>query len=267
MAADSQRLTLDLSRSVRDRTVLVTGAASGIGRATVELLAGEGAHVLACDLAEQPLRELCGGLSARGGSVSAHPLDVADAGQIRELAEQLNARQADFPPIYGLVNNAGIPAPVAIDDADFEGVWERALAVMLSAHVRLVRALLPAMRTQGIGRIVNIASTEGLGATNRMSPYVTAKTGVVGLTRALAVELGAEGITVNCICPGPVRTGMTAAIPEEHKAVYVRRRVPLRRYAEPEELAHAILHLLLPASSFINGAVLPVDGGLTIKNA
>jgi 3-oxoacyl-[acyl-carrier protein] reductase len=93
-----------------------------------------------------------------------------------------------------------------------------------------------------------------------------AKHGVVGLTRALAVELGARGVTVNCVCPGPIETGMTAVIPDEMKAKFARRRVPLGRYGQPEEVAHAILSLVLPASSYINGAVLPVDGGQMAKN-
>jgi 3-oxoacyl-[acyl-carrier protein] reductase len=90
---------------------------------------------------------------------------------------------------------------------------------------------------------------------------------VIGLTRSLAVELGREGITVNCICPGAIRTGMTHHIKEEHKTIFAKRRVPLRRYADPEEVAHGTLNFVLPASSYMNGAVLPVDAGLTIKNA
>ena len=89
---------------------------------------------------------------------------------------------------------------------------------------------------------------------------------MVGLTRSLAVELGPSGVTVNCICPGPIHTGMTAPIPDEDKTRFARRRVPLRRYGEPEEVAHATLSLVLPASSFITGAVLVVDGGLTVQN-
>ena len=113
---------------------------------------------------------------------------------------------------------------------------------------------------------MNIASTEGLGATAFASPYTASKHGVIGLTRALAVELGSQGVTVNCVCPGPIHTGMTAMIPDEAKTKFARRRVPLRRYGEPEEVAHGILSLVLPASSYINGAVLVVDGGLTIQN-
>jgi 3-oxoacyl-[acyl-carrier protein] reductase len=95
---------------------------------------------------------------------------------------------------------------------------------------------------------------------------VAAKHGVVGLTKGLAVELGREGITVNCVCPGPIRTGMTAGIPEEAKEKFARRRVPMRRYGDPEEVAHVTLSLLLPAASFITGAVVPVDGGLLVQN-
>jgi 3-oxoacyl-[acyl-carrier protein] reductase len=112
-----------------------------------------------------------------------------------------------------------------------------------------------------------VASTEGLGATGGISPYTATKHGVIGLTRSLAVELGPTGVTVNCVCPGPINTGMTAIIPDELKATFARRRTALRRYGDPEEVAHATLSLLLPAASYITGAVLVVDGGLTIRNA
>ena len=126
---------------------------------------------------------------------------------------------------------------------------------------------LPHLRESSSPRIVNIASTEGLGATAGISPYTAAKHGVIGLTRSLAVELGKEGITVNCICPGPIHTGMTERIPDEAKQIYARRRTALRRYGDPEEVAQATLSLCLPAASFITGVALPVDGGLTVRRA
>ena len=145
--------------------------------------------------------------------------------------------------------------------------WHRALAVMLTAQQRMVRAALPHLRKSDAARIVNVASTEGLGATPGDTPYVAAKSGVVGLTRGLAVDLGPEAITVNCICPGPIRTAMTDAVPDEHKVIYAKRRTALKRYGDPEEVAHVTLSLVLPAASYITGAVIPVDGGLMARNA
>ena len=139
--------------------------------------------------------------------------------------------------------------------------------MLLTAHPRIIRAALPYLRKSSSPRIVNIASTEALGATAQNSPYSAAKAGVTGLTRSLAVELGPEGITVNCICPGPIRTAMTDRIEEQDKTVYAKRRTALRRYGYPEEVAHMTLSLCLPAASFLTGAVIPVDGGLMARNA
>jgi 3-oxoacyl-[acyl-carrier protein] reductase len=172
-----------------------------------------------------------------------------------------------FGGIDILINNAGISIPVAVDSDDYGAAWDKVVAVLLTAQVMMIRAALPHLRTAECGRIVNIASTEGLGATRYGSPYTAAKTGVIGLTRSLAVELGREAITVNCICPGPINTGMTAGIPEQSKVIFAKRRTALGRYAEPEEVAHATLSLVLPAMQYVTGVTLPVDGGLTIKNA
>ena len=173
----------------------------------------------------------------------------------------------DFGGINILINNAGISSFCALDDDAYEDVWHRAVAVMLTAHQRMVRAALPWLRKSDAARIVNIASTEGLGATPGDTPYVAAKTGVTGLTRGLAVDLGPEGITVNCICPGPIRTAMTDKVSDEHKTIFAKRRTALKRYGEPEEVAHMTLSLVLPAASYVTGAVIPVDGGLMARNA
>ena len=253
-----------LSRSVQGYVVFVTGAASGMGEATAKLFASEGAKVAAIDLNEAGLQRVVGEIEAAGCAVKGWTLDLSDAQAIKSTIDEAAAH---FGGLDMLVNNAGISIPSPIDSEDYEGAWSKSFDVLITAHMRTIRAALPHIRQSQNPRIVNIASTEGLGATRGGSPYTAAKTGVIGLTRSLAVELGPEGITVNCICPGPIRTGMTAAIPEENKLEYARRRVALKRYAEPEEVAHGTLNFCLPASSFMTGTTLPVDGGLTIKNA
>ena len=249
-------------RSIAGRVAVVTGAASGMGRAIAELFAEEGARVAACDRNEAGVREVVAGIERAGGAARAVALDVSDGAAIEwAVADAV----AQLGPVGILVNNAGISLPAPIDGADFDAAWDLTLAVNLTGYVRMVRACLPHLLADGAGRIVNIASTEGLGATPYLSPYTASKHGVVGLTKSLAAELGARGVTVNCVCPGPINTGMTAPIPDDAKAKFAHRRVPLRRYGEPREVAHMVLNLALPASSFVNGAVVPVDGGLSSK--
>jgi 3-oxoacyl-[acyl-carrier protein] reductase len=257
------RLT-KLSRSVADRGVLVTGAASGMGRATAHLFADEGAQVAVTDLDRDAVDRVVDEIKGAGGRARGWVLDVgSDAAVARVVPEIAQA----FGRLDILVNNAGIARFSPIDGPDFEKLWSESLNVLITAHTRTIRAALPYLRKSDAARIVNVASTEALGATKYGSPYTAAKHAVVGLTRSLAVELGPERITVNCICPGPIRTGMTAAIPEDQKAIFAKRRTALLRYGDPEEVAHATLSLCLPAAQYVTGAVLPVDGGLTIRNA
>lgn len=252
----------DRSRSIEGRVAIITGAASGMGRAMARLFAAEGARVAVTDL---DLSACEGVVRECGQHARAYALDVSDKGAISTTVTRI---AKDFGAIDILVNNAGVSSFCALDDGEeYEEIWHRALLVMLTAHQRMARAALPHLRRSDAARILNIASTEGLGATPGDTPYVSAKTGVTGLTRGLAVDLGPEGITVNCICPGPISTAMTAAVPEEHKTIFAKRRTALRRYGEPEEVAHMALSLVLPAASYITGAIIPVDGGLTARNA
>jgi len=253
-----------LSRSVRGSAVLITGAASGIGRATARLFADEGARLALLDINADALAQLTAELEAVGATVLPSAVDLSSRLDLERavltLCEQLAV-------VDIIVNNAGLAIPAALDDDDYGRSWDHSHAVLASAQAWVVRTALPFLRRSEHPRVINLASTEALGATRFNSAYVAAKHASLGLTRALAVDLGKEGITVNCVCPGPVRTGITESIPEEQKALFANRRTALRRYADPEEIAHAILSLALPASSYITGAALVVDGGLTIRNA
>ncbi len=252
-----------LSRSIEGRVALVTGAASGMGRATAQLFADEGAAVAVLDLNEEGVASVAKEIREAGGRALALAVDVTDAAAVAALPDRIHD---ELGALDILVNNAGAAVFAGADSDDYETQWQRAFEVNLNAQIRLIRAFLPDLRRDGEGRIVNIASTEGLGATAGGSPYTASKHGVVGLSRSLAVELGREGVTVNCICPGPIHTGMTRVIPDGAKEKFARRRVPMRRYGDPEEVAHMTLSLVLPAASYVNGAVIPVDGGLRVQN-
>ena len=253
-----------LSRSIQGKVALITGAGSGMGKATSFVFAEAGAKVIVSDVNKEEINKVSSKINSSKGISIKQVLDVTNQENINTSISNVIK---EFGQLDMLINNAGISIPTSIDDKNYEQNWDKTFDVLLKGQVNLIRAALPFLRKSDCGRIVNISSTEGFGATPRISPYTAAKHGVIGLTRSLASELGSEGITVNCICPGPINTSMTEAIPEKDKQVYSRRRVPLKRYGEPEEVAHMTLSLCLLAASFVNGAVLPVDGGLSIKRA
>jgi len=251
-------------RSVSGRIALVTGAASGMGRATAKLLAAMGAKVAVTDF-NGPGAELVAEDIVNGGGIAkAWALDVADRERVATVVAEV---AGDFGGLDIVVNNAGISNALGFDDPHYEEAWARLIAVILTGTQQVTRAALPWLKKSNAARVVNIASTEALGATSGHSGYSAAKAGVTGLTRSLAVEFGRSGITVNCICPGPINTGMTAVIPAEAKAIFAKRRTAMNRYGEPEEVAQIIVSLCLPAASYITGAVIPVDGGLMARNA
>jgi 3-oxoacyl-[acyl-carrier protein] reductase len=239
-----------------------------MGRATAHLFADEGAKVVVADRHSGAVAAVVGEIEAAHGAGSAVGIaaDVSDPASRQAIIQRC---LDSFGGLDVLVNNAGISAVSSVfsKEDDFLEAWDSTLAINLSAHVHLARLAVPHLMTAPHGgRIINIASTEGIVATPGLAAYTAAKHGVIGLTKSLAGELGRHNVTVNAVCPGPIRTNMTADITEEAKEVYARRRVPLRRYGDPEEVAHMTVNLAMPCSSFVNGATVVVDGGMTIKH-
>jgi 3-oxoacyl-[acyl-carrier protein] reductase len=248
---------------VAGRVAVVTGAGSGMGRATAALLAAEGAAVACWDVDVEGAHDTAVRISGAGGRAVAVVADISDeaavAGAVAATHEALGA-------VDLLVNNAGISLLTPLDAPDWRAGWDRTLAVNLTGPALVLRACTEDLRRSDAARVVNVASTEGLGATPYLSAYTVAKHGVIGLTRSAAVELARDRVTVNCVCPGPIRTAMTAAIAADQQERFARRRVPMRRYGDPEEVADVIVSLLLPSATYVTGAVVTVDGGLTVQN-
>ena len=260
------RLT-ELSRSIDGKVAIVTGAASGMGRATAHLFADEGARVVVADLGADRVDQVVAEITGAHGPQAAFGVvtDVADHDRLKALVERTVEWGGGIDIV---VNNAGVSLINSAfqPEDEFETNWARTLDINLTAHARLIRLALPHLSASGAGRIVNIASTEAIVTTAGLAAYAATKAGVVGVTKSFAVELGRHGVTVNCVCPGPINTGMTESIDAGAKETYARRRVPLRRYGAPEEVAQMTLNLCLPASSFVNGAIIPVDGGMSIRH-
>jgi 3-oxoacyl-[acyl-carrier protein] reductase len=239
-----------------------------MGRATAHLFADEGARVAIVDLDPERVLAVADEIRDAHGpeAVAEFPCDVGDLSEVKRLVSGV---VASFGGVDALINNAGVALPTSAfqDEESYEANWAKTVAVNLTAHSWLIRECLPYLQSaEDGGRVVNIASTEAIVTTGGMAAYTATKAGVVGLTKSFAVELGRHGITVNCICPGPIRTGMTASIDEASKETYAKRRVPLRRYGDPEEVAHITVSMCMPAASFLNGAIVPVDGGMSIRH-
>lgn len=253
---------------LQGQTALVTGGAAGIGRAIVERLVANHAKVAIVDVAGDVAQQTAADVVGAGGQAIAIAADVSDAAAMNAAAEEVEKR---LGPIRILVNNAGINTIKdrrPIHQYSRED-WDRLLRVDLTGVFVTSQAVVPRILAAGGGRIVNIASVAGLVPLRLQSAFVAAKAGVVNLTRSMALELGPEGILVNCIAPGSIMTAGTRALfygadgAYSEKVASLLAHVPLARPGTPEEVAHAVVFLVAPEASYINGAVLPVDGGWT----
>jgi NAD(P)-dependent dehydrogenase (short-subunit alcohol dehydrogenase family) len=253
--------------TISGRVVLITGAASGIGRATAELLAARGARIAAVDREDRALRAAAGAIGSSGGSVIPFTFDLAEVGHI----DQFVAEAADkMGRLDILVNNAATHTPRDFFALDREE-WQRVLDVNLTAYFLCARAAARVMRRTGGGSIVNVASVHRIISEPNSGAYAASKGAVAQLTRNLAMEFAPDNIVVNSISPGFIRTAMSIVngvdetTTERFAATYLNSgRIPLRRAGRAEEVAAAVLFLASRECTYMTGADLVVDGGLTI---
>lgn len=245
---------------MRTGSVIVTGGASGIGLAVVEELLSEGWRVVAADLVPANIEAAREALARHGDKVRFEEVDVADEAQVAEMVARAGRA---FGPLKGIVNSAGIARDIPALETSAE-IFRKILEVNLIGTFLVAREAAKAMKETGGGAIVNIASVSGMLGNLGRAAYGSSKGGVVVLTKILAVEFAAFGIRVNAISPGPVETPLVKAVhTEEARAVWTDR-VPLRRYAQPSEMAGTIAFLLDEAkSSYVTGQTIAVDGGFT----
>ncbi|WP_337845310.1 3-hydroxybutyrate dehydrogenase [Thermus sp.] len=249
---------------MRSKTALVTGAASGIGRAIAEALAGAGVRVLVHDLrpeGEEVARRI-GGVFLQA--------DLADPEAVQTLGQRASAFAVDI-----LVNNAGFQHIAPVEEFPLR-VWQRMLQVMLTAPFQLIQALLPGMKARGWGRIVNIASVHGLVASPYKSAYISAKHGLLGLTKTVALEAGPFGVTVNAICPAYVRTPLVEGqVGDQARSLGISEgevlekvflaQAAVKRLIEPEEVAELVLFLVSERAGVVTGVAWPIDLGWTAR--
>ena len=242
-----------------NKTAVVTGAGSGIGRATAQTLAREGARVIVADIDGASGEASAAAIRAQGHRATFMPVDMTDAASIEAFAA---AAQSQCGPIDVLVNAAGWgrTAPFVEGTPDF---WAKLVALNFVGPMTLAKALLPAMIERASGKIVNISSDAGRVGSLGETVYAGTKGGLIAFTKSLARETARYQINVNCVCPGPTDTPLMAAVPDKVKDALIKA-IPFRRLGKPEEVADAVVFFASDRARYITGQVLSVSGGLTM---
>jgi NAD(P)-dependent dehydrogenase (short-subunit alcohol dehydrogenase family) len=248
------------------KVALVTGAAGGIGRATVERLARDGAKIVATDLKDASLDVVSTAVESFGGEIATADHDVS---QWDDWQRVLAAAASRFGGIDILVNNAGIEGVVAPIDESPEAIFDQVMAVNVKGVFLGMKAVVPELRKRGGGAIVNLASVAGLIGDTGIAPYVASKHAVIGLTKSAAGSCGRENIRVNAVCPAPIETRMMRSLeagfaPGNAEGVQemIAQGIPLGRYGQPEEVANVIAFLCSDDASYVAGSLYTVDGGM-----
>ena len=247
------------------KTIVVTGAGRGLGRAFAEACADEGASaVVVAELNAEWGGAAAEAIQKRGTEAIFVPVDIGDPASVAAMAETLGRR---FPHVDGLINNAAIATGIGgktFEEIDIE-TWDRVMRVNVRGTWLVVKALAPLMRkARGGARIVNLASDTAMWGAPRLLHYVSSKGAIMAMTRSLARELGPDGVAVNAIAPGLTIVEATDYVPEERHRLYVDNRAMPRRQM-PEDVVGAVLFLLSDAADFVTGQLLPVNGGFVLN--
>lgn len=241
------------------RVAVVTGASRGIGKAIAMRLAADGRHVVLISRTQGPLEEVKGAIEAAGGSASVLVVDIGDA---KHFAAAIESVAATHGRLDILVNNAGITKDnltMRMSDED----WDVVLRTNLTSAFVAIRAAARAMMKNRFGRIVNISSTSGVVGNAGQANYAAAKSGLMGLTKSIARELGGKGVTANVIAPGFIQTDMTHNLPQEVKD-HVLKLMAVKRLGTGEDIAEAVAYVSSDAAGFLTGQTICVDGGMTM---
>lgn len=249
---------------LRDAVAIVTGAGSGIGRATALCFAAEGASVVVNDVRADAAESVAKQIATAGGEAESFPADVSDRARVDALVHRAVER---YGRLDVMVNNAAAPLPGSVAETSDED-WRAVQSVTLDGTFYGLRAALAVMLRQGRGSIINVSSGAALGGEPGLAAYAAAKAAIVNLTKTAAVENGPNGIRVNAILPGPIETPPLLAAVEARGGIEAwARQIPARRLGRPEEMASVALFLASDESSYVNGAAIVADGGISARTA